>query len=857
MKIKKLSILFIIFAVTILAQPFTANAVVNWTRYSATPVLEKGGSGAWEEAWVERPMVITDGANYTMWYTGRDAGAGTKDQIGRATSADGYGWTKDTGDNPVLSPSVSGWDSANVAFCWVIKMGGSDYRMWYSGNEVSDDEVGMQIGYATSANGINWTKDTGNNPVLPKGGTDDWDGDGIGTPTVIYDADAPEVQRYKMWYVGWNDVLGTQGIGYAYSSNGISWTKYNDGSTGAPYAGSDPVINPGPGGSWEDDGLYSPSVIKQDSIYRMWYDAEAAGEPCRIGYAYSIDGIDWRKYDGNPIIMERQSEAFDKDGALCPMVLFDSDEGVYRMWYVGDTDCDPGPCATEIGYATAPAYQGAHPKINQMGVATLNRASGMHIMLYFIPEGPGPLDVNELKVEGPDGSSYTFSDSDILNWMGTQFPASVISMDPVPAGTYTFSAKANNGLAASNTLNLTVSTISVPQDDAGFLDRAVNDDTSAQVYAGNTIPIFRWKPYLGDQYYYRVRIIDWKYKASWYASDLDIGTNVDGNGYMYAQVSDGMLKSNTPYHWEVEVFDTNNVWSAHNRARSSWYHFYTGTKSATGDFLRDDYAKAFFCSERSFRSGDRGFFAAFVYNLAPWDIDTTTNKFRVDGPGTSHYYNFNPGNDAKTTDPFPFMYSKGLWGFPPDGDYVFQVYEDGSANFESASKTFTGDNTVPRVYREEMTPSDNAYLSGIQPTLTWKSKGSDKWHRVMIFDWNYRRLTWASSYMKDVAEGNEMSVQIPEGTLKEHSPYRWWVEVNDTNKNNRTRSQWLSFMTGGEDNGDINGDNNVDLADAILALKVVVGMTPADINLNADVNEDGKIGVAEIIYILQYVAGLR
>lgn len=38
--------------------------------------------------------------------------------------------------------------------------------------------------------------------------------------------------------------------------------------------------------------------------------------------------------------MERQSEAFDKDSALDPMVLYDSDEGVYKLWYVGDTDCD-------------------------------------------------------------------------------------------------------------------------------------------------------------------------------------------------------------------------------------------------------------------------------------------------------------------------------------------------------------------------------------------------------------------------------------------------------------------------------------------------------------------------------------
>ena len=57
--------------------------------------------------------------------------------------------------------------------------------------------------------------------------------------------------------------------------------------------------------------------------------------------------------------------------------------------------------------------------------------------------------------------------------------------------------------------------------------------------------------------------------------------------------------------------------------------------------------------------------------------------------------------------------------------------------------------------------------------------------------------------------------------------------------------------------GDVDGNNNVNLIDAILALKVVAGLNPTGINPGADVNGDGKIGLAEVIYILQYVAGLR
>ena len=62
--------------------------------------------------------------------------------------------------------------------------------------------------------------------------------------------------------------------------------------------------------------------------------------------------------------------------------------------------------------------------------------------------------------------------------------------------------------------------------------------------------------------------------------------------------------------------------------------------------------------------------------------------------------------------------------------------------------------------------------------------------------------------------------------------------------------------------GDLDGLNGVTLADAILALKIISGQSPAGIRANyvnsgADVNGDGKIGMAEAIYILQKAAGIR
>jgi hypothetical protein len=58
--------------------------------------------------------------------------------------------------------------------------------------------------------------------------------------------------------------------------------------------------------------------------------------------------------------------------------------------------------------------------------------------------------------------------------------------------------------------------------------------------------------------------------------------------------------------------------------------------------------------------------------------------------------------------------------------------------------------------------------------------------------------------------------------------------------------------------GDVNGDANVGLDDAILAVQVCADITPTStVELGGDVNGDGHIGLADSIYIIQMVSGVR
>jgi hypothetical protein len=172
-------------------------------------------------------------------------------------------WTKYE-DNPVLDLGASGeWDDYYVYASSVLFEDGI-HKMWYSGHDGSN----WRIGYATSPDGIVWTKYEGN-PVLNLGAPGAWDDYDVYSPSVLY-----EDGTYKMWYSGYDGDHNR--IGYATSPDGIVWTKYE----------GNPVLDLGAPGTWDDRGVYHPSVLFYDGTYKMWYSA-SDGYNERIGYATS------------------------------------------------------------------------------------------------------------------------------------------------------------------------------------------------------------------------------------------------------------------------------------------------------------------------------------------------------------------------------------------------------------------------------------------------------------------------------------------------------------------------------------------------------------------------------------------
>jgi len=254
---------------------------------SGQMVLDHGPAGNWDDRGVGRPSVIYLGSMFTMWYSGIGSEANTTNWygIGRATSTDGVTWSRDV-HNPVLKPGSAGaWDSGGLPERGggVVILDEGIYKMWYDGVAVNGTKLFIQIGYATSEDGVTWQKYSGN-PVLSPGAPGSFDDQMIFDPTVVRTGSS-----YMMYYAAVSQ-SGVSAAGLATSSDGTHWTK-----KGQVQLPTEQI--------WDSGERSLSSVTKLDTMFAMAYDgSQQKGQPTNIGLGISGDGISWTSYEANPVI---------------------------------------------------------------------------------------------------------------------------------------------------------------------------------------------------------------------------------------------------------------------------------------------------------------------------------------------------------------------------------------------------------------------------------------------------------------------------------------------------------------------------------------------------------------------------
>jgi predicted GH43/DUF377 family glycosyl hydrolase len=265
--------------------------------------------------------------------------------------------TPDSAD-PVLGPTASiARDGDDVDDPTLVKVG-TTYDMWYSG--IAEDGSGPAIFLATSTDGVHWTRANSGSPVL-QGTAGAFDANGVYGADVVYDP-LDTLAPYKMWYSGRHGVFG--GIGYATSTNGLTWTKHM--SAGLPV----PVVDHGLAGSADSFSAADPSVLKDGSTWKMWYTGDDSSKK-RIAYATSSDGITWAK--GGKVIAPEDPgvSANIQFGAFAPTV-WKTPSG-FSMLLTGRKLVGGGVFQTKIMETTSTdglVWAGPSPALNPSGTNT-------------------------------------------------------------------------------------------------------------------------------------------------------------------------------------------------------------------------------------------------------------------------------------------------------------------------------------------------------------------------------------------------------------------------------------------------------------------------------------------------------
>lgn len=276
---------------------------MTWKIISA-PALDVGGKSAWDKTNSETPSVVKDETlpdgdprKYRMYYGGLDVAVeklpfeeivkkGMVYGIGLAFSSDGKTFTRlPASESPykkeglVLMPNTpkeggDQWDIIHISDPHVLVKDGT-YHLWntsFSWKE-KENQSYLAISYATSNDGIHWTKH-GHvlKPNLP------WETARkeahLGRPYVFF-----RDGKYEMFYDAVKeDDNPTQntamGVGFATSTDGKTWTKAGD-----------PVFVTNNGTGEKKGIIIGSGFLLKDGAYSMYY---AGADPDWDHWAFNL-----------------------------------------------------------------------------------------------------------------------------------------------------------------------------------------------------------------------------------------------------------------------------------------------------------------------------------------------------------------------------------------------------------------------------------------------------------------------------------------------------------------------------------------------------------------------------------------
>lgn len=223
--------------------------------------------------------------------------------------------------NPVLEPGELGlFDDSGVALGYILNLDGK-LNLYYLGWNLKVTVPWLNtLGRAVWSEEENRFIKCGKAPMMDRSEEDPYS---ISYPSILF-----EQNRFRMWYgsnLGWgkSETSMKHVFKYAESLDGIHWQRSNRIVVD--------LMHPG------EFALSKPFVLKEEGqAYKMWYSYRANGNVLtyRIGYAESINGIDWIRKDDEAGI-DVSKEGWDSEMISYPFVW--RQNGELRMLYNGNS----------------------------------------------------------------------------------------------------------------------------------------------------------------------------------------------------------------------------------------------------------------------------------------------------------------------------------------------------------------------------------------------------------------------------------------------------------------------------------------------------------------------------------------
>lgn len=255
----------------------------------STPTRIMTAGSGFDGSGVSHPSVIKDGATYRMYYTGTD-GSGVK-SIGQTSSATATSFVG--ARTQILSAGSAGsFDSAGVEDPVAWKAGDGDYRMIYTGISTVDGVTTRRVGYATSADGVTWSKSSPALILDASMAPFSFDEVGVSAAGVLVDGATTHV-----WFGG-HDRTGRVTAGHAVNSasgvgpRGAATYQMGDATTAVRDFREVSRVSSGDVELWMS--FLQPYSSAGDENWSGYFPVTAVNNPETLNFLLNVRGVRWQ-----------------------------------------------------------------------------------------------------------------------------------------------------------------------------------------------------------------------------------------------------------------------------------------------------------------------------------------------------------------------------------------------------------------------------------------------------------------------------------------------------------------------------------------------------------------------------------